>query len=269
MLQEQPNPVLADEIEAINSIYGPDTIRLASNEPASTVEAVLQLPKKHISFNLSFEQDYPDTQPTITAVHSVAEGAKGDGRIARSLLADTLQRVWAPGQVCLFDLLEAYEHAEGDDNEDDDEDEAIQDTNKAHEQGVTAASLRESTSETMYAALIRTHHITSRKKVATLKAAAKQIGCAALLRSGGTPGVMYVECRKAEHVQRWVDTVHGLRYKDYQLVAPPAVVADRTVTSSEDNFEFEEVATVKEFGAKMQGKGILDWWRKAMGYVPE
>ena len=59
----------------------------------------------------------------------------------------------------------------------------------------------------MYHALIRTHHITSRKKVATLKAAAKKHGCAALLRSGGIPGIMYVRGDE-RGVKEWVDVVH-------------------------------------------------------------
>lgn len=59
----------------------------------------------------------------------------------------------------------------------------------------------------MYHALIRTHHITSRKKVATLKAAAKRIGCFSLLRSGGTPGIMYVRGEEMG-VKEWVGIVH-------------------------------------------------------------
>ena len=60
----------------------------------------------------------------------------------------------------------------------------------------------------MYHALIRTHHITSCKKVATLKAAAKKHGCLALLRSGGTPGIMYVRSEEEERVKKWVEVVH-------------------------------------------------------------
>ncbi len=60
----------------------------------------------------------------------------------------------------------------------------------------------------MHHALIRTHHITSRKKVATLKAAAKKLGCSALLRSGGTPGIMYVRAEEEEAVRDWVGVVH-------------------------------------------------------------
>ena len=59
----------------------------------------------------------------------------------------------------------------------------------------------------MHHALIRTHHITSRKKVSTLKAAAKKHGCAALLRSGGMPGIMYVRGDEVS-VKEWVKVVH-------------------------------------------------------------
>jgi hypothetical protein len=80
---------------------------------------------------------------------------------------------------------------------------------------------------------------------------------------------MYVESPKAENVQKWVDTVHDLRYKDYQLVSPTAFLAGNAVRPAKDSFDFEEVDTVKEFSARMEQKGILDWWRKAMGYVSE
>lgn len=58
----------------------------------------------------------------------------------------------------------------------------------------------------LFHALIRTHHITSRKKVAHLRKAAGKLGCYALLRSGGCPGIMY--CKGSEEeVKEWVKTV--------------------------------------------------------------
>ena len=57
-----------------------------------------------------------------------------------------------------------------------------------------------------YHALIRTHHITSRKKVASLRKAAAKYGCYALLRSGGCPGIMYCKGNE-EGVREWVSTV--------------------------------------------------------------
>lgn len=65
----------------------------------------------------------------------------------------------------------------------------------------------------MFNALIRTHHITSRKKVAKLKQAADAHDIFALLRYGGCPGIMYVEGEE-KGVRQWVDAVH---------VSPPFV----------------------------------------------
>jgi hypothetical protein len=63
----------------------------------------------------------------------------------------------------------------------------------------------------LHNALIRTHHITSRKKVAKLKQAATFHDVFVLLRSGGPPGVMYVE-GKEDGVNQWVSDVQVSRY---------------------------------------------------------
>lgn len=120
----------------------------------------------------------------------------------------------------------------------------------------------------MYHALIRTHHITSRKKIAALKAAAKKLECFALLRSGGIPGVMYVESTVEQNAKAWVDTVHALRYKDYQLVAPTSQASESAVSSSEPGI-LREVGSVKEFAAEMELKGLLPWWRTSMGFTQD
>lgn len=123
-------------------------------------------------------------------------------------------------------------------------------------------------------ALIRTHHITSRKKVAHLRKAAHNYACYVLLRSGGSPGIMY--CEGSEHgVKEWVNTVQRLRYKDYQLVSRPAELA---IEGDEGNGgekrnrrvrygDLDEVDTVKELGKWMEERGVWAWWRKGMGYV--
>lgn len=59
----------------------------------------------------------------------------------------------------------------------------------------------------MFNALIRTHHITSRKKVTKLKQAADATQVFALLRSGSSPGIMYVEGEE-NGVKQWVESVH-------------------------------------------------------------
>ncbi|KAL2216848.1 hypothetical protein M432DRAFT_457714 [Thermoascus aurantiacus ATCC 26904] len=124
----------------------------------------------------------------------------------------------------------------------------------------------------LYNALIRTHHITSRKKVAVLKRAADTYNCFVLLRTGGCPGIMYVEGRSADDVGSWVSTVRNLRYKDFQLATRPApLVREKSVSGKgDDELEPEpgvtEVESVKEFGALMEERGLWGWWRKGMGY---
>jgi len=67
-----------------------------------------------------------------------------------------------------------------------------------------------SSSLKLWNALIRTHHITSRKKVAKLKQAASSRDVFVLLRSGSSPGIMYVEGDE-QGVEGWVNTVQVLR----------------------------------------------------------
>jgi hypothetical protein len=121
----------------------------------------------------------------------------------------------------------------------------------------------------LYYALIRTHHITSRKKVAKLKQAAANHNIYALLRYGGCPGIMY--CQGSETgVRGWVSTVQRLRYKDYQLEKKPAnkeLDATGLQEISVAYGKLEEVESVKEFGARMEELGVWRWWRRGMGYV--
>ena len=128
-------------------------------------------------------------------------------------------------------------------------------------------------------ALIRTHHITSRKKIATLKKAADTYNCYILLRTGGCPGVMYAEGRREEDVSAWVNTVQRLRYKDYQLAVRPAALVVEECQEGEKEAKGEpregvsvevglrEVESMKEFGMIMKRRGVWEWWRRGMGYV--
>ncbi|KAJ5587981.1 uncharacterized protein N7459_003746 [Penicillium hispanicum] len=131
----------------------------------------------------------------------------------------------------------------------------------------------------LYNALIRTHHITSRKKVAALKRAADTHQCFVLLRSGGCPGIMYVEGRDQAQVESWVGVVRKLRYKDFQLVTRPGQLApdnanahagqspSKELHSSSIDRGLSEVDSVKEFGGRMAQRGVWNWWRKGMGYA--
>ena len=58
----------------------------------------------------------------------------------------------------------------------------------------------------LWNALIRTHHITSRKKVAKLRQAAEDYEVYALICYGGCPGVMYTE-GAYDSVKEWVEFV--------------------------------------------------------------
>ncbi|OJJ95161.1 hypothetical protein ASPACDRAFT_48266 [Aspergillus aculeatus ATCC 16872] len=127
----------------------------------------------------------------------------------------------------------------------------------------------------LYNALIRTHHITSRKKVSALKRAADMHNCFVLLRSGGCPGIMYVEARDKDAVESWVNVVRNLRYKDFQLVTRPGLLeveyeqnsAGKRADPPKQRPGVSEVDSVKEFGGLMEQRGVWKWWRKGMGYL--
>ncbi|RAK80324.1 IMPACT family protein [Aspergillus fijiensis CBS 313.89] len=120
------NTDLAEEIEAINAIYDPDTITISStatapstldlgstsgssSEPTQTT-LKLQIPNHpHLSFLLGFPATYPDTPPLIQGTASTA--ARGEGKLAVDILASILSRVYTAGSVCLFDLISEAETA--------------------------------------------------------------------------------------------------------------------------------------------------------------
>ncbi|KAJ5162494.1 hypothetical protein N7492_007886 [Penicillium capsulatum] len=117
-------------------------------------------------------------------------------------------------------------------------------------------------------ALIRTHHITSRKKIAALKRAADMHDCFVLLRSGGCPGIMYVEARDKPRVDAWVAEVRRLRYKDFQLTTRPGELSPETeIKPCNHGGGLSEVESVKEFGGFMAQRGLTSWWRRGMGYA--
>ncbi|EXJ93598.1 hypothetical protein A1O1_01990 [Capronia coronata CBS 617.96] len=99
------NAALADELEALNSIYEPDTLVLEHDTPSETA-AVLRLPDLPFSFLVTFPREYPDVPPAIVGTQSTGGSGRGEGEAAVNILRDVLARVWAPGQVCLFDLVE-------------------------------------------------------------------------------------------------------------------------------------------------------------------
>ena len=118
----------------------------------------------------------------------------------------------------------------------------------------------------LFVTLIRTHHITSRKKLQRVKKAAEQ--CAVpfvLVRSGGSPGLMYAEGPDEVGVADWVSAVQGLRYKDFQCPRKPSCHPVKIEEERRDS-GFKEVTSINEFGATMNRKGLSTWWKIGMGY---
>lgn len=113
------NQELAEEIEAVNAIYEPDTVTVTATpaqathtldlgSPQSsgthTTVITLQVPEqRHLSFRIGFETSYPETRPAVLGTASTA--ARGEGKIAVDVLEDIIQRTWQAGAVCLFDVI--------------------------------------------------------------------------------------------------------------------------------------------------------------------
>ena len=98
---------LANEIEAINSIYGEDTITQLHE---STVGLhVLSVPCLGVSLRLLFPSHYPHQPPTILGIEATTI-RKGYGAQALTEARETLSLTFTPGSVCLFDLLQSLEN---------------------------------------------------------------------------------------------------------------------------------------------------------------
>ncbi|KAI1084061.1 hypothetical protein F5B20DRAFT_364550 [Whalleya microplaca] len=118
----------------------------------------------------------------------------------------------------------------------------------------------------LFTTLIRTHHITSRKKLQRVKKAAGQCKLPfVLIRSGGPPGVMYAEGPDEKCVSDWVCAVRALRYKMFKCEHPPAAYEVRDVNQTKAHV-FEEVTSVAEFAERMKQRGLDAWWRSGMNY---
>ncbi|KAI4138518.1 MAG: hypothetical protein L6R39_006748 [Caloplaca ligustica] len=100
---------LKNEVDAINAIYGEDTIRKASNLRAAQ-EYSLVIPTVEVTLRLSIPDGYPEACLKVTAVDTVGSTArKGFGNYVLITAREVLQRVFTPGQVCLYDLLQELE----------------------------------------------------------------------------------------------------------------------------------------------------------------
>ncbi|KAK8064549.1 hypothetical protein PG994_007187 [Apiospora phragmitis] len=127
-------------------------------------------------------------------------------------------------------------------------------------------------SRLLYTALIRTHHITSRKKLQRVKDSALQHGLPfVLVRSGRGPGgMMYAEAPEEGALAAWIKAVHDLRYKDFKCVQKPALqqvlLLGAGGQAAAPPPPFKELEKAAEFGCVMEEKGLGDWWRIGMGW---
>ncbi|KAJ4397468.1 hypothetical protein N0V93_001697 [Gnomoniopsis smithogilvyi] len=117
--------------------------------------------------------------------------------------------------------------------------------------------------KSVFATLIRTHHVTSRKKLQRVKKAAAHFDIPfVLVRYGGSPGLMYGESSDAASLISWVSAVKDLRYKDFQCVWKPEprdINETSTLTGA-----FHETDTVSDFGQLMDRKGLGDWFKTGL-----
>jgi hypothetical protein len=94
---------LENEVEAINSIYGDSTLILADEEDIY----VLHLPQHDASLRLQFPIDYPATPPAVLGTQSSGEHTrKGEAAHVVEIFRDVLGKLYQPGEVCLFDVIE-------------------------------------------------------------------------------------------------------------------------------------------------------------------
>lgn len=99
---------LTNELEAINSIYGEDTVLRAAASASDLY--ILSVPYQGVSLRLSFPLHYPYQPPQILATEAIGETArKGYGARILTEARETLGRTFVPGCVCLFDLLQGLE----------------------------------------------------------------------------------------------------------------------------------------------------------------
>ncbi|KAK7408361.1 hypothetical protein QQX98_009457 [Neonectria punicea] len=129
---------------------------------------------------------------------------------------------------------------------------------------------------TLFNCLIRTHHITSRKKVQRVRRAASQLNVDwVLIRSGGSPGIMFGESRDKTGLEEWVAAVQALRYKDFRCAVRPGPALNGDGKGEKDKGEkgcllratgFDETESVTEFAKEMEIRGLQEWWRRGMGY---
>lgn len=94
---------LKNEVEAINSIYGDGTLVGTDNDDTY----ILLLRQHGASLRIQFLHDYPLAPPIVLGTESSGEHTrKGEAAHILEVFRDVLSRLYQPGEVCLFDVIE-------------------------------------------------------------------------------------------------------------------------------------------------------------------
>lgn len=93
---------LADEVEAINSIYGDGSLVRCGEDSDNYI---LSLPEETVSLRLQFPSDYPAVPPSVIGTNS-SGGKRGVGARDLEIFRNALGNIFEPGMVCLFDAIE-------------------------------------------------------------------------------------------------------------------------------------------------------------------
>ncbi|KAG6023455.1 hypothetical protein E4U40_003966 [Claviceps sp. LM458 group G5] len=113
---------LLDEVEAINSIYGPGSLTPTTPDASSAHEYILKLPADEASSSLNsptgsstssslrihFPDSYPSCAPIVVGTHHSSGGVKGAGAKDLELFRTVLGDVFQESCVCLFDAVEEF-----------------------------------------------------------------------------------------------------------------------------------------------------------------
>ncbi|KAG6062214.1 hypothetical protein E4U33_006582 [Claviceps sp. LM78 group G4] len=113
---------LLDEVEAINSIYGPGSLTPTHPDASSAHEYILKLPADEASsclnsptgsstsssLRIHFPDSYPSCAPIVVGTHHSSGGVKGAGAKDLELFRIVLGDVFQEGCVCLFDAVEEF-----------------------------------------------------------------------------------------------------------------------------------------------------------------
>ena len=99
---------LVNEIEALQSIYGPEVLQ----EADGALNYILSIPRKQASLRVLLPPDYPKSIPQLLRVERTgAQARKGYGSHILDIARVTLSSVFVPGSVCFFDLLQELDTA--------------------------------------------------------------------------------------------------------------------------------------------------------------